>query len=126
MKPNMGRTGCLIRCHGEHCSSSQCCSKEKFIEDSSSDLSVKKQGQSVNRKLEKKEIIPASSSIDLKRFITHDQESSSQARQLKDNRSNDGQTRNNSDDIIDDSSCTINVDISEQKSSTIPSQNTAS
>ncbi|CAK9832858.1 Zinc transporter 10 [Anthophora retusa] len=74
MKPNMEKAGCLIRCHGEHCSSSQCCSKEKFIEDSCSDLSSKKPVQSLNKKLEKKKMIPGSSVIDLKRFTVHDED----------------------------------------------------
>ncbi|KZC11068.1 Zinc/cadmium resistance protein, partial [Dufourea novaeangliae] len=112
MRPNMEKTGCLIRCQGEHCSSSQCCSKEKFIEDSCSHVSMK-QVQSINKKLEKKEIIPAQSVVDLKRFTVHDDEAS---RSPRDNmadgtagRSNDGLTDDNKDNT-DGSSCAINVD----------------
>ncbi|XP_061934062.1 proton-coupled zinc antiporter SLC30A1 isoform X3 [Apis cerana] len=117
MRPNMEKTGCLIRCHGEHCSSSQCCSKEKFIEDSCSDLSTKKQGQSINKKLEKKEIIPSSTTIDLKKFAIHDEESSRSCQTITNQ--SDGsscQSKNKqrqSDNTRDESSYAINVDVND-------------
>lgn len=115
LKPNMEKTGCLIRCHGEHCSSSQCCSKEKFIEDSCSDPSVKKQAQSITKKFEKKEIIPSSTTIDLKRFTVHDRESSNSCQSAVEN-SPDGsscqpkdQVPSNKDNATDSNFCAINV-----------------
>ena len=117
MRPNMEKTGCLIRCHGEHCSSSQCCSKEKFIEYSCSDLSTKKQGQSINKKLEKKEIIPSSTTIDLKKFAIHDEESSRSCQTITNQ--SDGsscQSKNKqrqSDNTRDESSYAINVDVND-------------
>lgn len=122
----MEKTGCLIRCHGEHCSSSQCCSKEKFIEDSCSDPSVKKQvAQSITKKFEKKEIIPSSTTIDLKRFTVHDHqiESSNSCQSIVEN-SPDGsscqpkdQVPSNKDNAIDSVNfCAINVvDINDEK-----------
>ncbi|KOC69260.1 Zinc transporter 10 [Habropoda laboriosa] len=120
MKPNMEKAGCLIRCHGEHCSSSQCCSKEKFIEDSSSDLVTKKHVQSINKKLEKKEIIPSLSTIDLKKFTVHDEEDPRPCHSIEnpsDGRPfcpNDGQTRNNKDNTADSSSYAINVVVNDE------------
>ncbi|XP_012350057.1 zinc transporter 1 isoform X1 [Apis florea] len=119
MRPNMEKTGCLIRCHGEHCSSSQCCSKEKFIEDSCSDLSIKKQGQSINKKLEKKEIIPSSTTIDLKKFAIHDEENL-QSCQTTINQSDGSscqsknkQRQSDKDNTRDESSYAINVDVND-------------
>lgn len=115
MKPNTEKAGCLIRCHGEHCSSSQCCSKEKFIEDSCSDLSTKQQVQSINKKLEKKQVIPASTNIDLKRFTIYDEEGSKSC-QSNENlpggsscQQIDEDTYNNKDKAIDNSLYAINV-----------------
>lgn len=121
----MEKTGCLIRCHGEHCSSSQCCSKEKFIEDSCSDPSVKKQAQSITKKFEKKEIIPPSTTIDLKRFTVHDIESSNPCRPIVEN-SSDGsscqskdQVPSNRDNATDSNFCAINVvDINDETRAT--------
>ncbi|XP_076660993.1 zinc transporter 77C isoform X2 [Halictus rubicundus] len=119
MKPNMEKTGCLIRCHGEHCSSSQCCSKEKFIEDSCSHA-MKEQVQSINKKLEKKEIVPAALVVDLKGFAALGGEASHKSYALDSritSRSNDGQAGDNKDNA-DDSSYAITVDVSNQKCST--------
>ncbi|XP_032668233.1 zinc transporter 1 isoform X2 [Odontomachus brunneus] len=66
MKPHMERTDCLIRCHGEHCSYSQCCSRENFLEE--------KDAHAISRRYEKKEIIPASSTINLERFTAYKEE----------------------------------------------------
>ncbi|EFN76190.1 Zinc transporter 1 [Harpegnathos saltator] len=73
MKPHMDRTDCLIRCHGEHCSSSQCCSRENFLEESS--CKSEKDAHTISSKYEKKEIIPASSTINLERFTVYKEES---------------------------------------------------
>ncbi|XP_024226080.1 zinc transporter 1 isoform X2 [Bombus impatiens] len=118
LRPNTEKADCLIRCHGEHCSSSQCCSKEKFIEDSCSDLSTKQQDKqelNINKKLEKKQVIPASTNIDLKRFTIYDEEGSKSCQSkenLPDGRScqqRDEDTYNNKDKAIDNSLYAINV-----------------
>jgi len=67
IKPNTEKTDCLIRCHGEHCSSSQCCSRENFLEDANK--SVK---DNINRKYDKKEITPAA--INLEKFTIYEEE----------------------------------------------------
>lgn len=120
----MERTGCLIRCHGEHCSSSQCCSKEKFMEDSCLDVSIK-QRHSINKKLEGKEIIPAPSVVDLKRFILHDNEGPRSYQPRSDNItdrsaccSDDGEVQVNKDKTLDSGSYAINVDVNDQKCTT--------
>ncbi|CAL7949101.1 unnamed protein product [Xylocopa violacea] len=119
MKPNMEKTGCLIRCHGEHCSSSQCCTKEKSIEDSSSDLSTRKSAHSINKKFEKKEIIP-SLAIDLKKFTFHDTERSKSGQSDENplagssSHTTDKQTRSNKDNATDSSSYAINVDVNDR------------
>ncbi|XP_076244844.1 zinc transporter 77C [Calliopsis andreniformis] len=117
IRPNMEKTGCLIRCHGKHCSTSQCCSKEKF-EDSCSDVSLK-QVQSINKKLEKKEIIPAPPEVDLKRFTIYDEEGSRQS-QSRDNPTDRSICRltdrqNNKDNTVEGSSYAINVDVNDEK-----------
>jgi len=66
MKPNTEKTDCLIRCHGEHCSSSQCCSRENFLEDTCK--SVK---DTISRKYDKKEITPAA--INLEKFTIYEE-----------------------------------------------------
>lgn len=68
MKPNMEKTDCLIRCHGEYCSSSQCCSRENFLEDVS-----EKNMHAISRKYDKKEIIPATA-ISLEKFTNYTEE----------------------------------------------------
>lgn len=116
----MEKTGCLIRCHGEHCSSSQCCSKEKFMEDSCSDTSVKHR-HSINKRLDKKEIIPTSSEVDLRRFTVHDEESS-RSHQLKTDLDREAcgpdDEQNNKDNTVDSSSYAINVDVNNEKGAT--------
>ncbi|OAD52385.1 Zinc transporter 10 [Eufriesea mexicana] len=120
MRPNMEKTGCLIRCHDEYCSSSQCCSKEKSIEDSCSDSSFKKQAQSINKKFDKKEIIPASTAIDLKSFTVYDEEGCSQSFQSIENLSDGNscqqkaeQTRSNKDNTTDSGLYAISVDVND-------------
>ncbi|KMQ95829.1 zinc transporter 1 [Lasius niger] len=71
MKPNMEKTDCLIRCHGEHCSSSQCCSRENFLEDA---CKSEKETHTISRKYDKKEIIPATCAISLEKFTTYVEE----------------------------------------------------
>ncbi|KAG7204955.1 hypothetical protein KM043_005342 [Ampulex compressa] len=120
VKPHMEGTGCLIRCHGEHCSSSQCCSKEKFIEESSPGR-LSKQTQTVNKKLEKKIVIPSSPGIDLKRLTLHDGENLKLDRSTDNQtdssacRSSDEQVQNNKDNATDSNSYAISVDINDQK-----------
>lgn len=70
IKPNMEKTDCLIRCHGEHCSSSQCCSRENFLEEGKSE----KDAHTISRKYDKKEIIPTTCAISLEKFTTHTEE----------------------------------------------------
>ncbi|XP_031828641.1 zinc transporter 77C isoform X2 [Nomia melanderi] len=120
IKPNTDKTGCLIRCHGGHCSSSQCCSKEKFIEDSCSHVPME-QALPITKKSDKKEIISVPSVVDLKGFTVHDDVA---LRSPRDNimdriasRSNDGRAEDNKDNAYD-SSYAINVDVSNQKCST--------
>ncbi|XP_014471299.1 PREDICTED: zinc/cadmium resistance protein [Dinoponera quadriceps] len=72
MKPHMDRTDCLIRCQDEHCSSSQCCSRENFLDEDT--CKSEKDSQSISRRYEKKEIIPASSTINLERFTVYKEE----------------------------------------------------
>lgn len=69
MKPNMEKTDCLIRCHGEHCSSSQCCSRENFLEDT---CKLAKDN-TISKKYDKKEIIPAACAISLEKFTTYEE-----------------------------------------------------
>lgn len=70
MKPHLERTDCLIRCHDEHCSSSQCC--ENFLEE---DISKsEKDAHAISRRYERKEIIPASSTINLEKFTVYKEE----------------------------------------------------
>lgn len=117
MKPNMEKSGCLIRCHGEHCSSSQCCSKEKFMEDSCTTKATK---QVFNKKLVKKEIIPTSTMIDLRKFTLLQAEGSRLQQHPKDHptaenacQSNEGQ--NTGDNSCHSGSYAINVDVNDQK-----------
>lgn len=70
MKPNMEKTDCLIRCHGEHCSSSQCCSRENFLDDACKS----EKDNVVSRKYDKKEIIPATCAISLEKFTNYTEE----------------------------------------------------
>lgn len=124
MGPNMKKTGCLINCHGEHCSYSQCCSKETFIEDSCAApcSSTRKHSHTINKKLEKKEIIPAiSAAIDLKSFTLRDVEASScSQKQPSDNKGpSDGSScqsregNNNDNAAADSGSYAINVDVND-------------
>ena len=131
IRPNMEKTGCLIRCHGDHCIDSQCCSKEKFAEDSTTDVSMK-QVQSLNKRPEEKEITLAEAAVDLKGFPVHDDENlrSYQPRDSPTDGSacqlNDGE--NNKDNTVDSSSYAINVDINDERDATSHSnldQNTA-
>lgn len=69
----MEETDCLIRCHGEHCSSSQCCSRENYLEDTCEST---KDMHTVSRKRDKKEIIPIISAINLKKCIIYEEETS--------------------------------------------------
>lgn len=71
MKPNTEKTDCLITCHGEHCSSSQCCSRENFLEDACKSV---KDADTINRRYDKKEKIPAAYAISLKRFTINEEE----------------------------------------------------
>ncbi|XP_076631749.1 zinc transporter 77C [Colletes latitarsis] len=118
MKPNMEKTGCLIRCHGEHCSSSQCCSKEKFLEDSCSGVSVQ-QMQSISKKLEGTEIFPATSVVDPQKSTVRDKDDNS----TDDDRqpacqSNDGQVQTDEDNAVNSVSYAVNVEVNDQKSTT--------
>ncbi|XP_025269677.1 zinc transporter 1 isoform X1 [Camponotus floridanus] len=70
MKPNMEKTDCLIRCHGEHCSSSQCCSRENFLDDACKS----EKDNVVSRKYDKKEIIPTTCAISLEKFTNYTEE----------------------------------------------------
>ncbi|XP_025988313.1 zinc transporter 1 [Solenopsis invicta] len=71
MKPNTEKTDCLIRCHGEHCSSSQCCSRENFLEDT---CKSGKDAHITSRKYDKKEIIPGACAISLEKFTVYKEE----------------------------------------------------
>lgn len=71
MRPNMEKTDCLIRCHGEHCSSSQCCSRENFVEDTCKSA---KDAHIISKKYDKKEIIPAACAISLEKFTVYEEE----------------------------------------------------
>lgn len=71
MKPNTEETDCLIRCHGEHCSSSQCCSRENFLEDACKST---KDAHIISRKYDKKEIIPAACAVNLEKFTIYEEE----------------------------------------------------
>ncbi|XP_018405783.1 PREDICTED: zinc transporter 1 [Cyphomyrmex costatus] len=71
MKPNTEKTDCLITCHGEHCSSSQCCSRESFLEDACKSV---KNVHTINRKPDKKERIPTAYVISLKKFTINEEE----------------------------------------------------
>ncbi|XP_011630150.1 zinc transporter 1 isoform X1 [Pogonomyrmex barbatus] len=70
MKPNTERADCLIRCHGEHCSSSQCCSRENFLEDTCK--STKDTKDIINKKTDKKKI--AACSINLEKLTVYKEE----------------------------------------------------
>ncbi|XP_071630627.1 uncharacterized protein Znt77c isoform X1 [Temnothorax longispinosus] len=71
MKPNTEKTDCLIRCHGEHCSSSQCCSRENFLDDA---CKPTKDAHTISRKYDKKEIIPAAAcAISLEKFTVYEE-----------------------------------------------------
>lgn len=70
MKSNTEKTDCLIRCHGEHCSSSQCCSRENFLDDTCKST----KDAHINRKYDKKEIIPAACAISLEKFTIYEEE----------------------------------------------------
>lgn len=72
IKPNMDKTDCLIRCHGEHCSSSQCCSRENFLEDDA--CKSEKNTHPISKKYDKKEIIPATCAISLEKFTNNTEE----------------------------------------------------
>lgn len=72
MKPHMNKTDCLIRCHGEHCSSSQCCSRENYLEPDT--CKSEKDAHTISRRYEKKEIIPVSSTINLEKFTVYKEE----------------------------------------------------
>ncbi|XP_066591740.1 proton-coupled zinc antiporter SLC30A1 [Prorops nasuta] len=113
MNPNMEKADCLIRCHGEHCSSSQCCSREKFLEDST----VTKR-HSLNKKLEKKEIIPTTAAIDLKKYTIHDCEGQIQQKSVEHEESYPLRKATTcSDKITQTNSYAISVDINEQSPS---------
>ncbi|KAK2588225.1 hypothetical protein KPH14_004259 [Odynerus spinipes] len=120
MKPNMDKTDCLIRCHGELCSLSQCCTREKLGLKSSSEQSLK-HVHAINKKFEKKEIIPASPEIDLKKFTIHDGEGSKlepPTNGPSDNetcQSSDEQVQSKKDNANDNSSYSISVDVNDQK-----------
>lgn len=70
MKPHMEKTNCLIRCHGEHCSTSQCCSRENFLEDTCE----LKDEHTISKKYDKKEIIPTTCVINLEKFTVYKEE----------------------------------------------------
>lgn len=72
MKPNTEKTDCLIRCHGEHCSSSQCCSRENFLDNACKSM---KDAHTISRKYDKKEIIPAACAISLEKFTVYEEKS---------------------------------------------------
>ncbi|XP_012522395.1 zinc transporter 1 isoform X2 [Monomorium pharaonis] len=72
MKSNTEKTDCLIRCHGEHCSSSQCCSRENFLENTCK--SAKDTQHIISRKYDKKEIIPTACAISLEKFTVYKEE----------------------------------------------------
>lgn len=73
MKPNTEKIDCLIRCHGEHCSSSQCCSRENFLDDACKSM---KDAHTISRKYDKKEIIPAACAISLEKFTIYEEKTS--------------------------------------------------
>lgn len=70
MMPNTETTDCLIRCHGEHCSSSQCCSKENFSEDTCGTTTLR---AITKKQHDKKETTPAAPSISLARFAVYEE-----------------------------------------------------
>ncbi|EZA54363.1 zinc transporter 1 [Ooceraea biroi] len=118
VQPHMEKTNCLIRCHGEHCSTSQCCSRENFLEDTCN--SVK--DDTINKKYDKKEIVPATCSINLEKFTVYKEETLEQTTSDESTReksacdpmsentcyTNDEQTPADIVDI-DSSACMINV-----------------
>ncbi|KAL0111664.1 hypothetical protein PUN28_013093 [Cardiocondyla obscurior] len=71
MKPNMEKTGCLIRCHGEHCSSSQCCSKENFLDDSCKSM---KNAHTIHKENDEQERIPTACAISLEKCANYKEE----------------------------------------------------
>lgn len=90
------------------------------MEDSCSDTSVKHR-HSINKRLDKKEIIPTSSEVDLRRFTVHDEESS-RSHQLKTDLDREAcgpdDEQNNKDNTVDSSSYAINVDVNNEKGAT--------
>ncbi|XP_035733756.1 zinc homeostasis factor 1-like isoform X1 [Vespa mandarinia] len=121
MKPTTDKTDCLIRCHGELCSLSQCCTREKLGQKSSSEESLK-HVHVINKKFEKKEIIPASPMIDLKKFVIHDDESpklasptTSELNNSEPCQSNDEQVQSKKDNVDDKSSYSVSVVVNDEK-----------
>lgn len=127
MKPNTEKTDCLIRCHGEHCSSSQCCSRENFLDDTCKST---KDACTISRKYDKKEIIPAACTISLENFTIYEEETLEQI--VNDSRTeksahnptnenarytNDKQIQSIVNDNPEASSCTINL--AEQTSTSV-------
>ncbi|XP_053989300.1 zinc transporter 10 isoform X1 [Hylaeus volcanicus] len=107
MRPHMEKSGCLIRCHGERCSSSQCCTKEKFMEDSCSDVSVQKM-QTINKKLEGDEVVP--SVVD-----SRSSQSQNETTNRSSCRSNVEEPPTDKDDVVDSGVYAVNVDVNDQK-----------
>ncbi|XP_063988567.1 proton-coupled zinc antiporter SLC30A1 isoform X2 [Diachasmimorpha longicaudata] len=66
-KSNVDKTDCLIRCRGRLCIQSQCCKGEDVLEEIISSNS-ERELQTDNKSYLKKEIIPVSSEVDLRRF----------------------------------------------------------
>ncbi|XP_011310836.1 zinc transporter 1 isoform X2 [Fopius arisanus] len=66
-KSNVDKTDCLIRCRGKLCIQSQCCNNEELLDEIITSNS-ERELQTNNKSYLKKEIIPVSSEVDLRRF----------------------------------------------------------
>lgn len=143
MMPNTERTDCLIRCQGEHCSSSQCCARENLLEEtggSARDL------RAISSKYDKRKVIPEAT-INLERFTVNEEEaaerSASDATSDKSAQkcpTNEDATRGatngereaakrrgrDADDADDVGSCTIIINVTDQTSSAVVDSNRTS
>ncbi|XP_046599382.1 zinc transporter 1 isoform X2 [Neodiprion lecontei] len=80
VKPEVKKIDCLIKCRGENCSLSQCCSKDISLDsDSGHPTSTNRQG--IHRRFEMEKIVPDSQPISLKRFTPHTAEYSCESSQ---------------------------------------------
>ncbi|XP_011883488.1 PREDICTED: zinc transporter 1 isoform X2 [Vollenhovia emeryi] len=98
MKPNTEKTDCLIRCHGEHCSSHQCCSRENFLDDT---YESTKDVHTISKKYDKKEIISTVGAISLEKFSAYEEETQKQI-------VNDPRTEKSAHNLTNENACHSN------------------